>query len=273
MVIPARVPADHSERDFVARQYATADNLAARQRIYRFSTSKVNWHEWVFERMLALLPGGARLLEIGCGNGALWRENLARVPAAWAVTLTDLSLGMLDEASRGLGAGAARFRFARADAQALPFPDNALDAVVANHMLYHVPDRPRAYREIVRVLKPGGALFAATNGDGHVIEIRRLIERHVPLRGAAGIGSFSLAGAKDELERFFGAVDLLRLRGELRVPDAEMIVDYVRSMDPPEPLSEEQIDAIRRKVAEEVRSRGCFSVSTEAGLCIATRSA
>ena len=256
---------EHSEPAFVAQQYHTAANLAARQRIYRFATSKVNWHAWVFDQMR--LPPDARVLELGCGNGMLWRENLARIPLGWDVTLSDLSDGMLREARAGLQRHAARFRFARIDAQAIPFPERSFGAVVANHMLYHVPDRPRAYDEIARVLKPGGQLFAATNGDGHVVEIRNLIARFVPLRGNGGCGGFSLAGARDELARVFASVEVIRLRGELRVPEVQPILDYVNSMDLPEPLSPGQLSEIEQTVRRAIERDACFRVSTETGLC------
>ena len=146
---------------FVSAQYRTAANLAARQRIYQYATRDVAWHAWVFQQMRPPLPPDARVLELGCGNGALWRETLDRVPPRWRVTLSDLSAGMLDDARRGLAHGASRFHVARIDAQSIPFADQSFNAVVANHMLYHVPDRPRAYGEIARVLRPGGRLFAA----------------------------------------------------------------------------------------------------------------
>jgi SAM-dependent methyltransferase len=258
------VSCEHSDSAFVARQYRTAANLAARQRIYQYATGDVNWHAWVFEQMRPPLPPDARVLELGCGNGALWRENVGRIPARWGVTLSDLSAGMLDDARRMLGERASRFSFARVDAQAIPFPDQTFEAVVANHMLYHVPDRRRAYGEIVRVLEPGGRLFAATNGDGHVIEIRKLIEHLVPLRERGG---FSLAGAREELARFFTSVEVIHLRGELRVPQAQPIIDYVDSMGLPQPLSARQFDEIRRVVNGEIARHGYFRVSTETGLC------
>ena len=256
---------EHADPAFVARQYRSADNLAARQRIYQFAATKTSWHAWVFDQMR--LPPDARVLELGCGNGMLWRENIDRIPPGWDVTLSDLSAGMLSDARAGLAHHVKRFRFARVDAQAIPFPKRTFDAVVANHMLYHVPERPRAYAEIARVLKPGGQLFAATNGDGHVIAIRNLIAHFVPLRGNGGCGGFSLGGARDELAPRFAPVDVLHLRGELRVPDAGPVLGYVNSMDLPEPLSQDQLGEIERTVRRQIEREGTFRISTETGLC------
>jgi len=48
------------------------------------------------------------------------------------------------------------------EAQALPFAEHSFDAIIANHMLYYVPNRPVAYAEFCRVLKPSGRLYAVT---------------------------------------------------------------------------------------------------------------
>ena len=63
------------------------------------------------------------------------------------------------------------------DAQELPFPDDAFDVVVANHMLYHVPEPARAAAEIGRVLRPDGLLLAATNGPDHLDVIADISRR------------------------------------------------------------------------------------------------
>ena len=60
-----------------------------------------------------------------------------------------------------------------ADAQELPFDDDSFDVVVANHMLYHVPDRPRALRELARILHTDGVLMAATNGARHLEQVSK----------------------------------------------------------------------------------------------------
>jgi SAM-dependent methyltransferase len=77
----------------------------------------------------------------------------------WIVGL-DASFGMLHEARRGGRSG----RYVQADAQRLPLPDGCVERVMANHMLYHVPDREQALREMRRVLRAGGRVVLTTNG-------------------------------------------------------------------------------------------------------------
>ncbi|HXZ86896.1 MAG TPA: methyltransferase domain-containing protein [Myxococcota bacterium] len=123
---------------FVAEQYRSSANFDARARIYElFDVREERWPAWLFSRLG--LRSGERVLEVGCGTGILWSANAARIPAGVSLTLTDLSPGMLASARARLDRLAPAPRFARADVQALPFPEASFDLVVANHMLYHVP--------------------------------------------------------------------------------------------------------------------------------------
>ena len=77
-------------------QYKDGSNLSARIRLHqRFSTNRYGFFRWMFDRIQ--IPENARVLEIGCGTGVLWRGS-AEVPRGWRVILTDMSGGMLDEA-------------------------------------------------------------------------------------------------------------------------------------------------------------------------------
>lgn len=63
-----------------------------------------------------------------------------------------------------------RRRTAAGDALRLPLPDASFDAVLCNHLYEHVPDRPRLFREIGRILRPGGSVYVAAGNRWAVVE-------------------------------------------------------------------------------------------------------
>src|SRR5262249_101021 len=112
----------------------------------------------------------ADVLEVGCGDAMIWRENADRITAGWRLTLTDLSSGMVEAARAALGD---RARYAVADVVELPFTERSFHAVMANHMLFHVEERARAFAEIRRVLRSGGRFVGTAIGRNHLRELRR----------------------------------------------------------------------------------------------------
>lgn len=95
-----------------------------------------------------------RILETAAGTGIVTRALLRSLPASIDVVATDLNQPMLDHAAEQLSSSRVSWR--QADAQALPFPDQAYDAVVCQFGVMFIPDRPKAYQEARRVLKAGG---------------------------------------------------------------------------------------------------------------------
>jgi SAM-dependent methyltransferase len=110
-----------------------------------------------YVRLLGVAPG-ERVLDVGCGSGAVTRTLAQRVaPGGRAVGL-DASTALLKvarELANKAGLGAI-IEFKDGDCRALPFPDASFDAVVAATTLSHVPDPRRALAEMVRVTRPGG---------------------------------------------------------------------------------------------------------------------
>jgi len=103
------------------------------------------------------LPAGLRWLDVGCGTGALSQIILERA-APREVVGVDASEGYVAHARAHLSDPRGHFR--AGDAQALPLPDAAFDAVVCGLVLNFVPDKPRALREMRRVVRGGGTVAA-----------------------------------------------------------------------------------------------------------------
>jgi ubiquinone/menaquinone biosynthesis C-methylase UbiE len=97
------------------------------------------------------------VLETAAGTGALTRAIEPRLDADARMVATDLNQPMLDRAARQLHAG--RVAWQQADALALPFADGRFDAVACQFGVMFFPDKVRGYREVHRVLKPGGHFF------------------------------------------------------------------------------------------------------------------
>jgi ubiquinone/menaquinone biosynthesis C-methylase UbiE len=95
-----------------------------------------------------------RLLETAAGTGIVTRALVKTLPPDVEIIATDLNQAMLDLAAERLQAGNVTWQ--QADAQKLPFEDTSFDAIVCQFGVMFFPDKTAAYREALRVLKPGG---------------------------------------------------------------------------------------------------------------------
>lgn len=255
------------ENQLVAQQYRDGANLGARAQLHaRFSTNRLGWQRWCFERLA--LPPNARVLELGCGPGWSWRENRERIPPGWALTLTDLSPGMLDEARANLSELGRPLRFECVDARALPFADASYDAVIAHHMLYHVPDRSRALGEIARVLAPGGCLYAATNGSQNMIELDELVAQAAPELGRGAVfvhaQEFTLENGAHQLLAHFSDVRASWFDDELAVTEVEPLVAYVLSANAG--LTAPRVAELRKLIAARLAAQGVLCIRKSVGM-------
>ncbi len=193
-------------------EYASEERLATRNATYRRLTEGVNAEELAFEAVAECRP--TRLLEVGCGMGEL-AERAARELGAGVIAI-DISPRMVEIArERGVDARVG-------DVQALPFADGEFDCVVANWVLYHVPDLDRGVAEIARVLASTGRLVAATLGDGHMRELWE------SLGGESTSGlSFQSSNGEAALRPHFASVERRDAFGAIVFPDADAIRAFV----------------------------------------------
>jgi SAM-dependent methyltransferase len=97
------------------------------------------------------------VLEIAAGTGVVTRELAKRLPPGVQIIATDLNEPMLAQAAAKATARPVEWR--QADAMQLPFGDEMFDVVVCQFGAMFVPDKPRAFSEILRVLRPGGTFL------------------------------------------------------------------------------------------------------------------
>lgn len=256
----------------LTHQYSTARNLAMRIDVHeRFSTNPYRWMRWVFDHFD--LPEACRVLELGCGVGKLWVENADRIRPTWAITASDLSAAMLAATKANLASLQGTFAFQQVDVEHIPFAAQTFDAVIANHMLYYARDVDAAVAEISRVLKPGGTLYASTNGMRHLKEIDDLI---VGFRGGARpiasvITAFNLDTGRDILAQHFARVHTDKQANALRITDAEALSAFCRSVTRAA-IPDERQGAFATYVAEHVQAQGgMLHVEKEGGLFIAVK--
>ncbi|HAL15535.1 MAG TPA: hypothetical protein DCP32_01910 [Anaerolineaceae bacterium] len=251
------------------QQYRSGDNLDARIQLHRrFSTNPTIYFEWMFDQLN--LQAGMQVLEVGCGTGEFWRTNLPRLPDNLRPKLLDLSAGMAAVARASVRQDT-RFSFTTADAQNLPFGDRRFDVVLANYMLYHVPNIPQAVRELRRVLVPGGRLCAATNGTSHMQELRELMHRfHLQHAEVPDfVGRYGLKNAPSILRSSFEHVNVIPFNNTLFVTETQPLIDYIHSMVglwnfPPDA----ELDLVKW-VEFEIQTKGGFTIHISSGVVLA----
>jgi ubiquinone/menaquinone biosynthesis C-methylase UbiE len=258
-----------NDQDYLRNeQYKTSANLEARIRLHRqFSTNPYPWFRWVYDQVDP--HAGERMLEAGCGPGGLWQDNLDRLPEGVELILGDLSHGMIQKARRNLND---RFQKAVFDVQDLPFREQAFDRVVANHMLYHVPDIPQAVKELRRLLKPGGRLCTTTNGLKHLLDLHQLIQDFNPKYGLPTLEQrrYTLENAAALLRAEFDVVEVRVYQDDLKVTEIQPLLDYILSMTFMfQDFTHSQINELKNFLQTRLELRGFILIRKSQGVLIA----
>jgi ubiquinone/menaquinone biosynthesis C-methylase UbiE len=176
---------------------------------------------------------------------------------------------MLDTAWRNLVVTGRNFKFEQIDVQSIPYPAGSFDVVMANHMLYHVPDRPKAIAEISRALKSGGQLIATTVGERQMCEINAWCQR----AGTAlfPLMPFTLENGLAQLQPYFSQVEMRRYEDSLRITEIEPLMAYIRSSSRITEFSESAFSELRIDLERELQSTGALFVTKDAGLFAAVK--
>lgn len=195
----------------------------------------------------------------------MWVTHTTDLPQGASLLLTDFSEGMLGTAKSNLKT-AENVGFATVDIQNIPYPDNSFDAVIANMMLYHVPDLDKALSEVRRVLKDGGKFYCATYGEmsiaQHLCTLLQDFELVTRLNK-----NFTLQNGAEHLRRHFAIVERIDRDDALAVTDVRDIVDYLYSLTSMSNLKLESREAITETLTSKMEN-GVLYIPKEYGTFI-----
>ena len=210
-------------------QYLNSTNVSARIRLHsEYSSNQEGWFPWLYR--MSDIQDGMNILEIGCGNGALWMENMECIPSHVHITLSDISEGMLRDARNSINDE--RFSFSCFNAEKIPFEDESFDVVYANHMLFYCENIDLVVNECRRVLKKGGKLICSTYSRLHMKEITELVQefnQEIMLSSDVLYERFGLDNGNDILNRYFESVQCIRYEDSIEINTSEPLINYIVS--------------------------------------------
>lgn len=253
----------HTDREALrTRAYADERPLETRRAIYDYRRPKLDLVGEVVHR-LRDVPGGV-LADVGCGSGAYTRALRAARPDL-TVIAADLSAGMVSVAGApGMVT----------DAMRLPLLDRSCSAVLALHMLYHVPDPRAAVTEFARVVREDGSVLIIGNAVDDKHELDELWDRaaqDVLGRPAGGlVGGHMRAEEMGALaHEVFPVVESVAYRARTVVPEAAPVVAFFDSTRALSSLGED-FDPVLARAAELIEARvaaeGAFTFTNHTGM-------
>ena len=248
----------------VKKMYVNKDTLSTRVNIHKYSTNKYGWNNWIFDKYK--LDENINILDIGCGTSDIWIGKEKELPEKINIILSDISPLLIEKAKEKLKENT-KFIFQVLDIQNIPFEDKKFDIIIANHMLYHVPNISKALAEVKRVLKNDGTFYATTIGKNHmreIMEIYKKYEQKVKFSYSNEL-SFLLDSGKDILSRYFTKIKQKRYSDTLEVADINSIMNYIVSYNE---VPKEILDEIQQIIENEIKEKGVFKIEKDSGIYI-----
>lgn len=214
----------------IREQYKNDKKLNLRSNLHSYNINKVDFDKWCFKNID--FPKEGKVLELGCGPGKFWFKNQNYINSDLEIVVSDFSKSMLKIAKEKLDSVNHEFKFEEINAENIPYEDNTFDVIIAQHMIYFVPDIEKALSEIKRVLAPNGVFYVTANSCESMKELNELVEEFDSESGLNNNGystRFELENGKEVLEKYFTDIKVEILDGKIIVDDPNPIVSYKAS--------------------------------------------
>lgn len=249
----------------LSKMYVKNDTLSTRIGLHdKYSVNNYGWGNWVFDRYE--FHANSKVLELACGTATIWIGRDEFLPKNSQIILSDFSPLMVEKAKNLLSDNPS-FSFQQIDIQDIPYENNSFDVVIANHMLYHVPDKEKALSEVFRVLKPDGCFYSTTLGKNSLKELQDIyhqLDAKASFSYSENI-SFTLENGIELLKKYFSKVEKRQYIDSLQVTDLDDLIDYIKSYNEvPDSINAELTALIQNGFSKE----GIFYISKEQGMFI-----
>lgn len=266
-----------SEDEKIQEQYATSTNLQKRINIHDYSTNDERFMYWVFRNM-SLKPG-AKILELGCGTGNLWSENITKLPQGIHLILTDRSEGMLQQTKATLTPFKdilkekdITIEYQVIDANRLVLQKRMYDYIIANHMLYHVNEREACLRAVSMALKPGGTFYCTTIGARHMDELDAIVaefDSRIDTPFGLITSRFLLENGEEQLAPHFSDITRTDYISDLKINRADPIYNYIQSYPGNAAyILEQRGSELRQMLEERIKREGFIYIHKSTGMFI-----
>lgn len=249
----------------ILEQYKNSTNIDIRIKLHKlYSHNKLTWFRWLYS--FYNLKANTKVLELGCGNGSLWLENIDRIKGD--ITLSDISSGMVLDAKNNCKQD---FNYEVFDAHSIPYKDNSFDVVICNHFLFYAKDIDKVLSEISRVLKKNGKLYCTTYGKDHMKENTELVKEYNPKISLSNINLYEVFGLENGekiLSKYFKDIKLEKYEDYLEVSNPDDLLNYILSChgNQNEYLSD-HLNSFKKLMMKKFKN-GYFHITKDSGLFI-----
>ncbi len=261
----SNTPNNLNNSETVRKQYQTSEKLNTRISIHsKYSVNRQGFGNWITSHYQ--IREGMSVLELGCGTGDMWTSHQDIISRCSRFVLSDFSEGMLNQAKTTLN-NLTGIEYHVIDIQEIPFADHEFDVVIANMMLYHVPDLQKGLMEVNRVLKKDGTFYCATYGENGMMEYICRLFADYRIRYQVN-ANFTLQNGKEKLKTVFQDVRSVMYEDALEVTNVDDMVDYIFSLAGMTDLQKIPEEEVRSVLKKNMRN-GILHVPKEYGMFIA----
>lgn len=243
------------------KQYVDPSLYCQRMGTMNYITRQDDLWKWLANRYD--LSNTKNLLDIGCGDGRIWKFLSTKATKDKNITLLDYSVKMLTESQKLIESNAiqASFSYKQADMCALPFQDNSFDTILAHLVLYHATSLHEAICEIKRVVRLEGRVGIATLSIDACSEIYTLVHTIEPkIQPYTYSAPFSVEVAKNILPKYFSEVKEMVYNADMIFDSPEPIIDFLRSLETFHPIEVNELfyEKCRNEIEKVIKKKNNF---------------